>query len=84
MVKVSGLKHRVTADMETQHEACEDHWYAGYAKLEEPVRYKHGDAGEVAVAASQSLSNPELAKGPWNENHCRKVELESLLLIHSH
>ena len=76
-------KRQVTSDMETRHEVCADHWNTGCVRLEESVGHTHGDAGEVAVAVIQPLPNMELVKPPWNDSHCQKAELESLLLLHS-
>lgn len=81
---MSNQKRQVTVGMETRHEVCADHWNAGCVKLEESAGHTHGDAGEVAVAATQPLPNMELVKPLWNDNHCQTAELASLLLLHSH
>lgn len=53
-------------------------------KLEESAGHTHGDAEEVAVAVIQPVPHLELVKLPWNDNHCQKEELESLLSLHNH
>ena len=81
---MSNQKRQVTADMEKRREVCGDRWNASCVKLEESAGHTHGDAEEVAVAVIQPVPHLELVKLPWNDNHCQKEELESLLLLHNH